>query len=287
MFIINRALCSTALAMCMAVPAHAAIVDGRLTSLDQYDWVFDVPVTTTDKERVTAVSQLYVKSTVDKFFMYYSVPLALKDMTWTKDKSDCCTHDSWTKQQDQKDVVHSEYFRFTIGGQLVGMDQDRSSKGGEPTSSPAWSDGKTTFEWLTSQDTGGIYTSASDKKDVSSPILAQDGGGNDLYEVAPGQTGDPDTWWVFDMGYEFELIRAELPTYDPDAAASILALMSNFEYHLSPYKNGEKTTLDTPCIEANDCTFTNLRVSEVPLPAAGWLLLAGVGALGAIRRRVR
>jgi hypothetical protein len=46
---------------------------------------------------------------------------------------------------------------------------------------------------------------------------------------------------------------------------------------------------DTVKIEsgANAFEFANLEVAPVPLPAAGWMLLAGLGGLGAVARRRR
>jgi hypothetical protein len=267
-------------------------LDGRYTKNDRYDWVFDVEATATgdkDHPSVTGTSKLYFKSTAESLFMFYSVPLELKDMTWTEKDETCCTHDSWgdgvtVDEQDQKDVVHSEYFQFEVGGNDVGMAQDRDG-GGEETGSPFVA-GKTTYEWLRLKDVEGTYTGGSSTdKDVSSPVLTQTAG-IDTYEVAPGQQGgdtnDPADYWVFEMGYEFELLRSALPAYDPDVASSILALVSNFEYHLSPYKNGINSTLLTPCIDTNTCPVA--LVNNVPLPASAWLLLGGFGALGAWRR---
>jgi hypothetical protein len=288
MFSIKKALCVAALAVAMTVPAHAVILDGRLTASDQYDWVFDVPATTDGANPITVESQLYVKSTADRFFMFYSVPLSLTDMTWSTkgNSSTCCTHDSWPKNQTYKSTIHSEFFSFNMNGVPVGMAQGRSGNG-ELTGSAIFAAGKTTAEWLVANDPDEFYTGSTSLDDSkASPILKKDASGKDLYEIEPGQLGAPETYWVFEMGYEFELIRSEL-VYDPESAASILGLLSGFEYHLSPYKNSDATALATPCLQSNDCAATNLRTSAVPLPAAGWLLLAGVGALGAIRRRAR
>ncbi|MFT7040553.1 MAG: hypothetical protein ACJAW4_003280 [Paracoccaceae bacterium] len=285
---IKEVMMTTAVACVFASPAFAVVVDGRYTSSDNYDWVFDVEATTEDG-LVTSTSKLYVSSNTDHLYLFYSVPLELKDMTWSPRTGGCCTHDSWTTEQSLKTVVFSEFFSFDVGVDTVGMAQGRTGTG-ELTLTPFVS-GQTTYDWLRLNDVEQTYTGTSTEgksTDVSSPILTQTAG-SDNYEVAAGQQGtdtnDPADYWVFEMGYEFELLRSALPAYNPNVAEgldSIRGLLGNFQYHLSPYKNGTTGTLLTPCIDTNDCP--GVRISTVPLPASMLLLLGSIGALGAWRR---
>lgn len=248
-------------------------------------------------------------------FLYFEMPLDLKDMTWGDG-----THDGYAEGGDveggriaMNQNTGSEKIEFLWNGEAVKIqlsqrgnaDVQAASDAGTAIGHELKEDGdgavlaaRTSLDYIMNNfpnNPGEVNLWGDEEKDggdsvSNSPTLKQDMG-MDIYEtVDPAFSHWPfHQSWEVQIGGDFEL--ADLPNLL--TAAEFFGADfggdepkdSNFVLHASPIKSGDKFDVVPDCEDPADCPIEEIPPMEVPTPAAAGMGLVMLAGLATRRRR--
>lgn len=251
-------------------------------------------------------------------FVYFEVPLELKDMTWGTG-----THDGYA--ESSSDVLNgkiamnqntgSEKIEFMWDGEEVEvkLSQRGNPPGGKNVDIQPHSDAGTAIGHELSKDGDGAVLAARTSLDYimnnfpnntgelnlwgdsdnsagamisNSPELKDDINGDDTYE-----TVDPAfAKWPFHQSWEVQIAGPFTPDDLPNLLTSddffgaTFGDDPNFLLHASPIKRGDKRDIIPMCDDPADCPIEEIPPS-IPTPGAGGMGLVMLAGLAARRRR--